>query len=96
MDSPPSEIFDMLARLRESARCGDWKNAEALAARLPRQNLPSCPGELGDYLRLLKETLIVAKAWRAHANTSLGRLHAAAKFNSTGRDAAAGRHNFGV
>jgi hypothetical protein len=96
MDLQHSEAFNCLARLRESARRGDWKNAEALAASLPQHAVPLSPGELGEYLRLLKETLIVAKAWRAHASSSVVRLNAAAKFNSTGRDMAAGRHNFGV
>jgi hypothetical protein len=86
----------MLARLRESARRGDWKRADALAADLQCQSLQVSPGELGEYLRLLKETLIVAKAWRAHANSSLVRLNAAAQFNGTGREIMVRRHNFGV
>jgi len=86
----------MLARLRESARCGDWRNAQSLSAALPQSAVPNDPGELTEYLRLLKETLIVAKAWRAHATASLVRLNAAVKFHDSGREAVVGRHNFGV
>ena len=86
----------MLARLRESARQGDWKNAEALSAALPQKAVPNDPGELTEYLLLLREIVILAKAWRSHANASLVRLNAAAKFHDAGREAAVGRHNFGV
>jgi hypothetical protein len=96
MDSTRSETFGMLVRLRESSRQGDWKNAQALAAALSQETVPNDPGELTEYLRLLKETVIAAKAWRSHANASLVRLNAAAKFHDTGRDTAAGRHDFGV
>ena len=95
MDSPRFETFDTLARLREFARSGDWKNADALAATLRQNAAPSDPVALGEYLRLHKETLIVAKAWRAHANASLVRLNAAAQFHGAGRDSPGARHNFG-
>ena len=96
MDSTRSEAFDLLARLRESARCGDWRNAQAIALALREKELPRDPPGLTEYLRLLKETVIVAKAWRSHANASLVGLNAAAKFHDSGRDAAVGRHHFGV
>lgn len=90
----------MLARLRESARQGDWKNAQALSialsTALPQKAVPNDPAELTEYLRLLKETVIVAKAWRSHATASLVRLNAAAKFQHSGRDTTLGRHDFGV
>jgi hypothetical protein len=96
MDSPHSDTLDSLARLRQCAHSGDWKSAEALAADLPLHAVPVDRAELEDYLRVLKETLIVAKAWRAHAGAWLVRLDAAAKFNSAAIDPSAGRHNFDV
>jgi hypothetical protein len=95
MDSQHSDTFDGLARLLECARRGDWKNAEALAAGLQQHTVPGDRAEMAEYLRLLQETLIVCKAWRAHAGDALVRLNAAAKFNNTGRDPAEERHNFG-
>ena len=96
MDSLRSDAFDTLARLRESARKGDWKSAQVLSTALPRQGVPNDPGELTEYLLLLKEIVILAKAWRSHANASLTRINAATKFKDTGRVPPAGRHNFGV
>jgi hypothetical protein len=96
MDSPRSDALDSLPRLLEFARGGDWQNAAALAAGLGQLTVQRDGADMEEYLRLLGETLIVAKIWRSHAGASLARLNAAAKFNSTGKDAAAERHNFGV
>ncbi len=98
MDSPLSDTLDCLDRLKEAARRGDWTNAAELAASLPQQALPPqmqpSREELGEYLRHLKEALIVAKASRAHAAASLVRLQAAARFNHASRDFAPGRQDF--
>ena len=47
---------------------------------------PSNREDLGEYLRHLKEALIVAKVSRAHAAASLVRLNAAAQFNIARKD----------
>jgi hypothetical protein len=86
MDSQHSDIFDLVARIEESARRGNWKNVRALAAILPQQTLPTMHEELGEYLRRLKEALIVAKVSRANSAASLVRLNAAARFNNTRLD----------
>jgi hypothetical protein len=95
MDSQLSNALEIVARLRESARRGDWTSAADIATTLPRQTLPDNGGEVGEYLRHLKETLTVAKASRAHAAASLFRLKAAAKFNYSRYDLASERQNFG-
>jgi hypothetical protein len=89
MASKLSDLLEIVASLQESARYGDWSSAGRLAAALPRQNLPTSREELGEYLRCLKQALIVAKVSRAHSaaslarvNTAAGRLNAAARFNS--------------
>jgi hypothetical protein len=93
MDFQHCEVFDTLDRLRESARRGDWRNAEVLAAGLTQHAVPRNPAGLEEYLRLLKDTLVVARAWRAHAAASLVRINAAAKFSSIGRDMSRHRQN---
>jgi len=102
MASPLSNILDLVACLQESARRGDWKNVGELTATLPRQTLPASREELGEYLRSLKQALIVAKASRANTaaslagcNTAAARLHAAARFNKTRLDIAPPRQEFG-
>jgi hypothetical protein len=102
MASPLSDILGLVSCLQESARRGDWKNAGELAAILPQQTLPGNPEELGEYLRCLKQALMVAKASRAHSAASLARcnaaavrLNAAAHFNRTRLDFAPPRQEFG-
>jgi hypothetical protein len=95
MDSPRFDIFDTVARLRESARRGDWDGAASLTASLPQQAREVDPAELGEYLHALKEALLVAKGSRAHAAASLGRLNAAARFNRARIDPDWPRQNFG-
>jgi hypothetical protein len=95
MDSPLPEVLHLVACLRESARRGDWRNAAGLSAILPQQKMPDDREQVGEYLRALKDALIVAKASRAHAAASLGRLNAAAGFNRTRLDFAPARQNIG-
>jgi hypothetical protein len=109
MASPLSDILGLVSRLQESARRGDWKSAGELLAILPRQTLPGNQEELGEYLRCLKQALIVAKVSRAHSAASLARcntaaarcstaavrLNAAAQFNRTRLDFVPPRQEFG-
>jgi hypothetical protein len=95
MASQLSDTLDIVARLRESARRGDWESAAALATSLPRQAPPEGRDDVGEYLRLLKEALAVAKASRTHAAASLARLKAAATFNHARLDLASERQNIG-
>jgi hypothetical protein len=94
MVSQLSDILILLACLQESARRGDWVNAFDIAVSLPQQKLPAGRNELCEYLRCLKQALIVAKTSRAHAAASLVRLNAAARFNTSG-DFAPPRQEFG-
>jgi hypothetical protein len=95
MDSPRSDVFDIVACLREAAARGDWNRVASLTAALTQQTLPADPEKLGDYLHVLKEALSVAKDSRAHGAASLGRLNAAARFNGARIDTASPRQNFG-
>jgi hypothetical protein len=102
MASKLSDILDFVFRLQESARHGDWDNACELAAVLPQQTLPDRQKELGEYLRHLRQALIVAKVSRAHSaatlarcNTAAVRLNAAARFNQTRLGFAPPRQEFG-
>jgi hypothetical protein len=102
MASALSDILHLLDCLRESARRGDWKSAGELVALLPRQEPPDSREELGEYLRCLRQALIVARVSRAHAaaslariNTAVVRLNAAARFNKTRLDIAPARQEFG-
>jgi hypothetical protein len=102
MASQHSDLVDLVDCLQESARRGDWKSAGELAAILPQQTLPGNPEELGEYLRCLKQALIVAKASRAHSAASLARcnaaavrLNAAAHFNKMRLDFTPPRQEFG-
>ena len=95
MDSQLSNALEIVARLRESARRGDWTSAADIATTLPRQTLPNTGDEMGEYLRHLKEALTVARVSRAHAAASLVRLKAAARFNHARSDFGSERQNFG-
>jgi hypothetical protein len=95
MASQLSDVRDLVACLQESARRGDWKGAGELAAMLPQQALPGGYSELDEYLRRLKEALIVAKISRAHSAATLVRLNAAARFNNTRADFSPSRQKFG-
>jgi hypothetical protein len=95
MDSQLSNALEIVARVRESARRGDWRSAADLATTLPGQKLPEGADEVGEYLRHLKEALLVARVSRAHAAASLVRLKAAARFHHTRLDPAPERQNFG-
>lgn len=95
MASQLSDLLDLVGCLQESARRGDWKSAGEFAAILRQQEPPAGQQELGEYLRHLKEALIVAKVSRAHAAASLVRVNAAAHFNKTQSDSALPRHGFG-
>jgi len=88
MDSPRSDIFDLVACLRESAGRGDWNGVAALTASLPQQAREVDLEKLGEYLHVLKEALSVAKDSRAHTAASLVRLNAAARFNHARTDSA--------
>jgi hypothetical protein len=97
-----SQLCDILACLRESARRGDWKSTGELAVHLRQQTLPANREDLGEYLLRLKEALIAAKVSRAHAaasltrcNTAAVRLNAAATFNNARVDIAPSRQEFG-
>jgi hypothetical protein len=81
MDSQLSNALEIVGRLRESARRGDWKNAADIATTLPQQSLPDSADGVGEYLRNLKDTLTIARVSRAHTAASLVRLKAAARFN---------------
>jgi uncharacterized protein (DUF2236 family) len=93
MASPLSENDDLVSRLKESARRGDWQDALQLASKLPDQELPTSREELSAYLRTLAAALIEAKACRSDAVASLSRLNAAASFNSTPLDAVSERQD---
>src|SRR5690349_1751515 len=95
MASPLSDIVDLVTRLQESARRGDWASAGELAALLPQQRLPATPEELGEYLLCMKEALVAAKASRAHTAACLVRLNAASRFNNARSDFAPRRQEFG-
>ena len=102
MASRLSDILDLVASLRESARRGDWKSAGELALILRQQTPPADREELGQYLLHLKEALVAAKASRAHTaaslanfNTAAVRLNAAATFNRTHTDFSPPRQEFG-
>jgi hypothetical protein len=95
MASKPSDLFEIVVSLEESARRGDWPGTGRLAAVLSQQPLPTGGEELGEYLRCLKQALITAKISRAHSAASLarvnaaaGRLNAAARFNHIRSDSA--------
>jgi hypothetical protein len=102
MASQLFNVLDLVARLQESARRGDWKSTGELAAHLSQQTLPAGREELGEYLLRLKQALIAAKMSRAHAaeslariNTAAARLHAASKFNDTRGSFVSSRQEFG-
>jgi hypothetical protein len=86
MDSPHSDVFDIVACLRESARRGDWNGVAALTASLPQQTREVETEKLGEYLHALKEVLSVAKDSRSRSAASLARLNAAARFNRARSD----------
>jgi hypothetical protein len=93
-DQPISDSPDLVDRLRESARAGDWQEALALASLLPRQAVPTSQHALQEYLCSLRGALIAAKASRADLAASLSRLNAAATFSNSAADSAPGRHKF--
>jgi hypothetical protein len=102
MASPRFDIFDLVSCLQESARRGDWKSAGELAAALRQQTPPASREEIGEYLRRLKQALIVAKVSRANSaatlaryNTAAGRLNAAARFNTARLETAPPRQELG-
>jgi hypothetical protein len=95
MASQLSNSLHLIARLRESARRGDWENAGELAGLLQQETSPASPEELGELLARMKEALIVAKTSRAHLAASLARLNAAAGFNNTRLEFPQARREFG-
>jgi hypothetical protein len=95
MDSQLSEPLDLICRLEESARRGDWATAGNIAASLRGEAVPPTREGLAEYLRCLKKALIAAKTSRAHAAASLVRLNAAARFNGTRMNFAASRQDPG-
>ena len=95
MASQLFNIPELVGRLHESARRGDWQDAMELAALLPQQALPGNRAEFGEYLCSLRAALIAAKAARADSAASLSRLKAAFSFNSSGIDSAPRRQEFG-
>jgi hypothetical protein len=94
MDSRASDLLDVVACLRESARRGDWTAAAGLTSTVRGQTPPNRPETLGEYLRALEGALAVAKTARAEAALSLGRLNAAAKFNNARLEGPSQRQNF--
>jgi len=66
---------------------------DRIAGTLRRQALPDNQDELGEYLRRLKEALVVAKVSRASAVARRTRVNAVSGFNKTRLIFAAGRHN---
>ena len=92
--SEPANTTDLLAAVEESARRGDWKIADALAAKLARFPVPTAAAELGLYLDCLQKALITARASRAHSIASLRKVNAAASFSHTRLAAACDRQNF--
>jgi hypothetical protein len=90
-----SPVFTLLGSLQKCARGGDWQGAQDLAEILPVQKLPATIEGLRDYLRCLQETLILARASRAHTAASLVRLNAAAGFHRAAVGHPSRRQEFG-
>ena len=63
-----------------SARSGDWNTFEKLLLSVQSAPLPSAQDERTEYLKRLKEVVVVAKASRSGMAASLHRLSAAARF----------------
>ena len=78
MDSPRSEVneraefYDTLVSVREAARRGDWLDAGRLARRLAVLPPPNDAAQAWEYLERLRQTVIDAKASRAHMLATLG------------------------
>lgn len=66
-----------------------------MARDLAQCPLPFNAQELGVYLEALKQTLILARASRAHVAASLTRVRAASRFQSNPQLVAAERQDFG-
>ncbi len=94
MASQLSDAIDRVARIRESARRGDWQSAADLTALLPAQAPAASRDGLHEYLRSLQEALMVAKASRSRAAASLQRLQAVANFNNARLGFASHRQNY--
>ncbi|HWE49105.1 MAG TPA: hypothetical protein VG273_04930 [Bryobacteraceae bacterium] len=86
MDSRPSSLqaaaLDLVARLQEAARRGDWQQAAALSTQFKIKPLSVNPEELAEYLGQLRQALAVARAARSSAAATLGRLRAVSRFNA--------------
>jgi hypothetical protein len=82
VDYKHSDATSRLAEVRESIRGGNWDAAESFSQSLADCPLPLSQHGLAEYLDALKATIIVAKAARSVAASSLARVRAAAKFQS--------------
>ena len=71
--------FDLLLRIEEAARSGDWDSVAALTREIPA-TLPQSWDDHADYLFRLRSCLITARMARADLVKSLHRLSAAAGF----------------
>ncbi len=94
MASQLSDLFAIVADLRECVRRGDWKNAFEAATALRDRTPPACAIETGRYLDRLRDALVAAKASRTHLAATLVRLNAAARFGRS-RAIAHPRQEFG-
>jgi hypothetical protein len=82
MECPLSETGDVFDALGNALRAGSWQMVSHIAGRLCAMSPPGDPAGTEEYLRRLRETLIVARAARADAQMSLSRIRAAARFMS--------------
>jgi hypothetical protein len=72
--------------LMDAARCGDWSAVAELTANIRAGIVPELDIERQEYLRALKETLVVVKAARAGIAVSAARLSAAVGFQNCYRN----------
>jgi hypothetical protein len=82
VNESPFPEHDVFYRLMTAARGGDWSSVEHLVAVVSAGKPPCDAAGLGEYLRLLREALVTAKAARAGLAASVVRLKAAAVFGS--------------
>jgi hypothetical protein len=74
--------FEDTAALLALIHTGDWSRTPAAVNAVVENQVPTDLRELVEYRRRLQDTLIAARAARAHLAADLGRLQAARQFSS--------------
>jgi hypothetical protein len=80
----PREELEVFGLLMKASRAGDWSSVADLTDIIRASTVPQLEEERQEYLRSLREALVVVKASRADLAMSAARLNAAVGFHSSG------------